>query len=128
MTLMLYPLSQVCNLLVKIGNDFNFIVNGTTYPCYYLLTNGVNPQWSSFVQTVHEPRDEKRQHFAKMQDDLKKDIIKCYNVLQARFAIIQNPCRLWQMDMIYEVMVVYVILHSMIIEDEKDNHLEPLFQ
>jgi hypothetical protein len=43
MTLMLYPLSQVCNLLVKIGNDFNFIVNGTTYPCYYLLTNGVNP-------------------------------------------------------------------------------------
>jgi hypothetical protein len=32
------------------------------------------------------------------------------------------------MDTIYEVMVVYVILCSMIIEDEKDNHLEPLFQ
>jgi hypothetical protein len=43
MTLMLYPLSQVCNLLVRIGNDFNFIVNGTTYPCYYLLIDGVDP-------------------------------------------------------------------------------------
>jgi hypothetical protein len=60
---------------------------------------------------------------------MKKDNInKCFKVLQAHFAIIQNPCRLWQMDTIYEVMVAYVIIHSMIIEDEKDNHLEPLFQ
>ncbi len=49
-------------------------------------------------------------------------------MLQAHFTIIQNPCKLWQMDTIYEVMVAYVILRSMIIEDEKDNDLEPLFQ
>ncbi len=59
---------------------------------------------------------------------MKKDINKCFNVLQVRFAIIQNPCRLWQMDTIYEVMVAYVIFYSMIIEDEKGNDLEPLFQ
>jgi hypothetical protein len=32
------------------------------------------------------------------------------------------------MDTIYEVMVICVILYNMIIEDEKDKHLKPLFQ
>jgi hypothetical protein len=29
------------NLLVGVNNDFNFIVNETTYPHYYLLTDGI---------------------------------------------------------------------------------------
>jgi hypothetical protein len=32
------------------------------------------------------------------------------------------------MDTIYEVMVVYVIFHNMIIEYERDDHLKLLFQ
>jgi hypothetical protein len=59
---------------------------------------------------------------------VKKDVERCFEVLQARFAIIQNPYRLWKMDTIYEVMVICVILHNMIIENEKDNHLKALFQ
>ncbi len=59
---------------------------------------------------------------------MKNDVERCFEVLQACFALIQNPCRLWQMDTIYEVMVICVIIHNMIIEDEKDNHLKPLFQ
>jgi hypothetical protein len=80
------------------------------------------------VYTIHEPRDEKIQHFAKIQEGVKKDVERCFEVLQAHFAIIQNPCRLWQMHTIYEVMVICVILYNMIIEDEKDKHLKPLFQ
>jgi hypothetical protein len=80
------------------------------------------------VYTINEPKDEKIQHFAKIQKGVKKDVERCFEVLQARFAIIQNSCRLWQMDTIYEVMVICVIIHNMIIEDEKDNHLKPLFQ
>jgi len=57
-----------------------------------------------------------------------KDIERCFDVLQAHFVIIQSPCRLWQMDTIYEVMVVDVIFQIMIIEYEKDDHLKPLFQ
>lgn len=34
-------------------------------PCYYLLVDGIDPQWSIFVQTVHKPQHEKQQHFAK---------------------------------------------------------------
>jgi hypothetical protein len=39
-------------------------------------------------------------------------------VLQLKKIIIQNPCRLWQIDAIYDVMMCCVILHNMIIEDE----------
>jgi len=59
---------------------------------------------------------------------VKKDIEICFNILQAHFATIQNSYRLWHMDIIYEVIVACVILHSMLIEDDKNNHLEPFFQ
>ncbi len=48
-------------------------------------------------------------------------------VLQLKKIIIQNPCRLWQIDAIYDVMMCCVILHNMIIEDEWDQNLDPLF-
>ncbi len=54
---------------------------------------------------------EKKQHFTKTQG-VKKDIERCFDVLQARFAIIQSLCRLWQMDTIYEVIVANVIFHN----------------
>jgi hypothetical protein len=64
-----------------------------------------------------------------MQEGVRKDVSgRCFGVLQAHFAIIQNSCRLWQTYTIYEVMFACVILHNMIIEDERANHLEPLFQ
>ncbi len=31
------------------------------------------------------------------------------------------------MDTIYQIMIICVIVHNMIIEDKRDNNLEPLF-
>jgi hypothetical protein len=41
---------------------------------------------------------------------------RCFGVLQARFAIIRNPCRQWSMDTISNIMFVC----CMILEDESD--------
>jgi hypothetical protein len=41
-------------------------------------------------------------------------------MLQARFSIIQNPCRQWNMDTISDIMFACCILHNMILEDECD--------
>ena len=50
---------------------------------------------------------------------MRKDVERCVGVLQARFAIIRNPCRHWSMDVISNIMFTYYILYTMIIDDEE---------
>jgi hypothetical protein len=57
----------VRNFLSGEGQHLSFLVNGNVYPRHYLLTDGIYPQWSCFVQTIHEAQEEKKKHFAKMQ-------------------------------------------------------------
>ena len=52
----------VHNMLISEATNMAFMVNGCEYNCYYLLADGIYPQWSCFVQTIHEPSDEKRAH------------------------------------------------------------------
>jgi hypothetical protein len=108
------------NMLTSEASDFTFEVNGKKYNRYYLLADGIYPQWSCFVQSIHEPGDEKRKHFAKRQEACRKDVERCFGVLQARFSIIRNPCRQWSMDTISDIMFACCILHNMILEDERD--------
>ena len=49
---------------------------------------------------------------------MRKDVERCFGVLQARFAILQNPSRFWSMDVITNIMFACCIIHNMIIEDE----------
>ena len=118
------PLVQ-CMLEGK-GRDLRFEVNGKFYDRYYLLADGIYPPWSCFVQTIHFPGNEKRKHFAKVQEATQKDVERAFGVLQGRFAIISNPCRQWSMETISDIMFVCVILHNMIIDDEKALELEDL--
>ena len=50
---------------------------------------------------------------------MRKDVERCFGVLQARFVIIHNPCRHWSMDVISNIMCTRCILHNMIIDDEE---------
>jgi hypothetical protein len=45
----------------------------------------------ALCKTIHELQDEKRQDFAKMQISTRKDVDKCFGVLQSKIAFIQNP-------------------------------------
>jgi hypothetical protein len=49
-----------------------------------------------------------------------KDVERCFGVLQARFAIIKNPSRHWNVDFISNIMFTCCILHNMILENEQD--------
>ena len=96
----------------------SFEVNGSDYDRYYLLTDSIYPEWACFIQSIHEPQDEKRAYFAERQEAVRKDVERCFGVLQARFAILQNPSRFWSMDVITDIMFACCIIHNMIIEDK----------
>ena len=50
----------------------------------------------------------------------RKDVERAFGVLQARFAIVYGPTRLFYSEMLQDIMKACVILHNMIVEDERD--------
>ena len=45
---------------------------------------------------------------------------RAFVVLQSRFAIVQGPTRFWQKHVLHDIMTACIIMHNMIIEDERD--------
>ena len=86
----------------------------------YYLANGIYPKWSTIVQTIREPRGPKKQLFARKQEACRKDVERACRVLQSRFAIVAGPARLWNKRILHDIMTSCIIMHNMIIEDERD--------
>ena len=97
-----------------------FTINGCVYDRYYLLIDGIYPKGSCFVQTIYLLLDEKRTFLSKRKEGIRKDVERAFGILQARFAIVQNPSRQWNLDVIQNIMIECVILHNMILEDKED--------
>ena len=49
-----------------------------------------------------------------------KDVERAFGVLQAWFAIVRGPVRFFYHETLQDIMKACVILHNMIIEDERD--------
>ncbi|KAI7942656.1 hypothetical protein MJO28_012683 [Puccinia striiformis f. sp. tritici] len=54
-----------------------------------------------------------------MQEALRKDVERAFGVLQARFAIVAQPARGWTRRKLNRIMLTCIILHNMIVEDER---------
>ena len=99
------------------GRDLSFHVNGHVYPRFYLLTDGIYPLWAYFVQPIHEPIGKMKDHYTKCQKGARKDVERTFGVLQARFEILKNSVRQWDLCTIKDIMLACIILHNMIIKD-----------
>ncbi|GLT53669.1 hypothetical protein SLA2020_269260 [Shorea laevis] len=100
----------------------NYTVNGHNYNMGYYLADGIYPQWATFVKTISSPQGNKRKYFATAQESARKDVERAFGVLQARFAIIRRPARFWELETLKDIMMACVILHNMIIEDDRTNN------
>ncbi|XP_020275102.1 uncharacterized protein LOC109849653 [Asparagus officinalis] len=100
----------------------NFTVNGRQYNLAYYLADGIYPKWPVFVQSIQMPQGNKQQFFAKQQESCRKDVERAFGVLQARFAIVRQPARMWDLDVLGKIMRACIILHNMIVEDERDTY------
>ncbi len=72
------------------------------------------------MQTIAEPQGAKKRHCATMQEAVRKDVERCFDVLQARFAIIRGPVRGWKKKDLHAIMTTCIILHNMIVKNEHD--------
>ena len=97
----------------------NFTIAGNAYDMGYYLADGIYPEWGTLVKTIAEPVSAKEIHFAKQQEAARKDVERAFGVLQSRFAVVSNPVKLWKPQALNNVMKTCVILHNMIIEEER---------
>ncbi|CEO99784.1 DDE Tnp4 domain-containing protein [Plasmodiophora brassicae] len=94
-------------------------VNGHTYTVPYWLADGIYPDWQIFVKSIPDPQGPARRLFTKLQEAARKDIERAFGVLQARFAIIRYASLYWKREVNGLLMTAAVILHNMIVEDER---------
>ncbi|KAM1167601.1 hypothetical protein ACFX19_030144 [Malus domestica] len=95
-------------------------VNKRMYDGTYYLADDIYPKWSTFVKTVPRPQSAKEKHFPRCQEGCKKDVERCFSILQARWAIVRSAARSFDVESLRSIMMMCIILHNMIMEDEYD--------
>lgn len=102
----------------------NFKVNDHDYNYGYYLADGIYPNWPVFMKGIPAPQTQQDQHFTRVQAALRKDVECAFGVLKARFNILSVPGRAYSIQMLSLIMRACVILHNMIIDDERDQDLD----
>ncbi|XP_020271556.1 uncharacterized protein LOC109846722 [Asparagus officinalis] len=108
------------NLAQGIAPPAHYVIQGKEYNMGYYLADGIYPKWATIVQTIQQPQGRKKKYFAMKQEACRKDIERAFRVLQSRFAIVAGSARFWKKHVLYDIMTACIIMHNMIIEDERD--------
>ena len=99
-----------------------YSVNGHAYHMGYYLTDGIYPKWAAFIPAIRLPQTPEDELFTRRQEAIRKDVERAFGVLQARFAIIKNPARVWDENVLWKIIMACIIMHNMIVEDERDTY------
>ncbi|GKC59675.1 ALP1-like protein isoform X1 [Tanacetum coccineum] len=82
-------------------------------------SDGIYPQWASFVKSFTVARDERNGVFKRRQESAQKDVERDFGVLQGRWHIIAQPARSWTVNKLRRIMYTCIILHNMILKNQK---------
>lgn len=106
------------SLLAGMSPNVRYKVNGMTYHNTYYLADGIYPRYSSFVKTISNPQELPEKLFAKKQEAYRKDVERCFGILQSRWAIIRHAARCHHQSTLKNIMLACIIMHNMIVEEE----------
>ena len=101
-----------------------FFVSQHPYNIAYYLADGIYPSYPTFVKSIRLPQSEPDKLFVQRQEACHKDIERAFGVLQARFKIIRKPAGLWDIFELAIIMRSCIILHNMIVKDERETYAQ----
>ncbi|XP_048498112.1 uncharacterized protein LOC125496637 [Beta vulgaris subsp. vulgaris] len=101
---------------------FGIPVNDNQYDKGYYLTDGIYLNWATFIQSVTCPQTRKDKLFSQHQEEARKDVGRAFGVLQSRFAIVRRPSLTLDEEILNDIILSCIIMHSMIVEDERDTY------
>ncbi|CAL8090114.1 unnamed protein product [Prunus armeniaca] len=110
------------------GPNITYQINNTVYQNGYYLVDGIYPRWTTFVKSISHPRSHKEIFFTAYQEGYRKDVERCFGILQARLAIIRGVARLFDEEVLRSIMMTCIILHNMIVEDEYDYDADEVYE
>ncbi|KAK9988070.1 hypothetical protein SO802_028309 [Lithocarpus litseifolius] len=110
------------NLAKGLALAVHYSINGYDYTIGYYLADGIYPKWATFVKTIPTPQGQKQKLFAATQEAYRKDVECAFGVFQARFAIVRGLARFFHLKTLQKIMKACIILHNMIVEDERDDN------
>jgi hypothetical protein len=73
------------------------------------------------VKAFQSPQGNKKVHFTRAQEVVRKDVENAFVVLHSSFAMVWGPAKWWRKEDLGYIMQVCVLLHNMINEDEEDD-------
>ena len=97
-----------------------YVLNRTQRTNAYFLADGIYPQLPCLVKTIAQPCTASQQYFAQWQDGARKDVERTFALLQRRFWILSQSSRFWFKGKMHVIITCCIILHNMILEDERE--------
>ena len=97
----------------------SFTVHNREYNMGYYLADDIYPDWATLVKGISMPTSRKQKVFTTKVMEYRKDVERAFGVLQAKYAIIKGPSRLWDPEDLQFIMYFFIILHNMGVEDER---------
>ncbi|XP_024164279.1 uncharacterized protein LOC112171309 [Rosa chinensis] len=97
-----------------------FQVNNKIHNLGYYLADGIySARWATFVKSIPKTTRPKDLKFSQAQEGYRMDVERCFGILQSRFSIVRGAARGWDREDLQYIMLTCIILHNMIIEDER---------
>lgn len=92
---------------------------GKEYNQYYLLAYGIYPEWSCFVQTIHQPNDKKHKHFVwrqKRTTRIWNGTSRCSELSSYNFQLVLTM----EDECICRYTITSCIFYNMLVDDKLD--------